>query len=103
MGDRKLAQKNSVLFTSVSIVMLFLGGCATDPSEVEQRQQSYETSARVNDKIAEDWRNMGNDTMAEYHTQEADKASHNRFAAGCGFFGFLIFDVLFDSDACDRK
>jgi len=37
---------------------------------------------------------VGNEDMAEYHKQEADRARHNKYAIGCDPEDILFFDVL---------
>lgn len=96
-------RKKHIYFTWLSILCIpTLTGCATDPEKVEQHQRMYESRAIVNDKVAEDMRNIGNERMAEYYNQEAEKERHNSFATDCGTTRYFIFSII-DSDACQTK
>lgn len=87
----------------LALSLQMMAGCATDPDRVEQRQKGYENQTRLNQKFAKDWRNSGNDDMSAFYEQEAQKARHNRDAAGCDATSQFIFTVLLGSDACEIK
>jgi len=87
---------------SLAILIPFLAACAKDTRTIEQKQKSYESSARSHDRFEDDWKNMGNEDMAEYHHQEADRARHNKYAAGCDRETSFFF-YIFGSDACEEK
>ena len=90
-------------FALLASLIALITACSTTAETVEQRQKRYEVDARTNDKFAEDWRNAGNEDMAKHHEQQADKARHNKYAAGCDYISLLIFDALLGSDACSEK
>lgn len=74
---------------------------ADDPSD-EERARAVERRAQLDEQIAEDWRNMGNETMAEYYEQSAERTRHNGFAEQCDFAEEFLSGIL-GSDACRTK
>lgn len=98
-----MPSKKLIHFALLASLIALATACSTTEETVEQRQKRYEADARANDRFADDWRNAGNEGIAKHYEQQADKARHNKYAAGCDYISLLLFDVLLGSDACNEK
>lgn len=87
----------------LALSLAMMAGCATDPDRVEERREAYESDARFNEKIAQDWRNSGSEEMSAFYEQKAGTARHNSGAVGCDATSQFIFSIILGSGACEIK
>ena len=88
--------KPGTLFISIILTAASVAGCSNNPKQTTESPASIQHQVTFYKREAQEYRELGNQGMADYFEQKAYKASGFNDDKDYDFFDFIL-DVLFDN------